>query len=153
VRFSKGINQVIGSKFSIHSLGNLIHRTRLKIAAGMLNFREYGDFADYFGPRWNYYIKHSLAWIPMPFRFLKGAFESGIAGQLLAHYAANPAAFLDDRGKEKLGYVSRALWRRFNETLGESYGVAGQRSDNDCGDDSDAADDLPDKAEDSNVPF
>jgi len=153
VRFSKGINRAIGSKFSIHSLGNLIHRTRLKIAAGMLNFCDYGDFADYFGPRWNYYIKDSLAWIPMPFRFLKGAFESGLATQLLGHYALNPAAYLDDRGKEKLGDVSRALWRRFDETLGESCGVAGQRSDNDCGDDCDTADDLPDEAGDSNEPF
>lgn len=153
VRFSKGINQAISSKFSIHSLGNLIHRTRLKIAARMLNFREYGDFAEYLGPRWNYYIKDSLAWIPMPFRFLKGAFESGIAGKLLARYAANPEAFLDDREREKLGDVSRALWRRFDETLGESSMPDSGRSDNDCGNDDDAAYDLPDSPDESNEPF
>jgi hypothetical protein len=119
----------------------------------MLNFREYGDFADYFGPRWNYYIKDSLAWIPMPFRFLKGAFESGLAAQSLAHYARNPAAYLDERGKEKLGDESRALWRRFNETLGENWSTDSGSSDNDCDDDSDAADDLANEVGDSNAPF
>jgi hypothetical protein len=154
VRFSKGINRAISPKFSIHNLGNLIHRTRLKIAAGLLNFREYGDFAEYFGPRWNYYLKDAIAWIPMPFRFLKGAFETGIAGKLLALYAANPEAFLDDREREKLGDVSRALWRRFNETLGESSGSNCERSDNDCGDCRDSAADLPeDELTDSNEPF
>ena len=36
------------------------------------------------------------------------------------YYAGNPAAFLDDRGKAKLGDVSRVLWRRFTETTEES---------------------------------
>ena len=153
VRFSKRINQAIGSKFTIHSLGNLIYRTRLKIAAGMLNFQEYGDFADYFGPRWNFYLRNSIAWIPMPFRFLKGAFESGLAGSMLAQYAGNPAAYLDDRGKAKLGDVSRELWRRFTEGMGEGSGADYAHSDNDCGDSADAPDDLPDETEDPNVPF
>jgi hypothetical protein len=43
-------------RFSPHTLGNLIHRTRLKLAASMLHFQEYGDFADYFGSRWHYYL-------------------------------------------------------------------------------------------------
>ena len=41
-------------RFSPHTLGNLIHRTRLRLAAAMLHFQEYGDFADYFGSRWHY---------------------------------------------------------------------------------------------------
>ena len=145
VRFSQGINRAIGSKFTIHSLGNLIHRTRLKIAAAMLHFRDYGDFADYFGPRWNYYIKDSLAWIPIPFRFLKGAFESGIAGKLLRLYAAEPESFLDDNERLRLADVSRALWRRFNESLAEGPGY--EHSDNDYGDD------FQEDAPDPNVPF
>ena len=56
VWFSKRINKSISCKFSIHGLGQLIYRTRLKMAAYMLNFNEYGDFADYFGPRWHYYL-------------------------------------------------------------------------------------------------
>ena len=150
VRFSKGINRAVGGKFSIHNLGSLIHRTRLKIAAGLLHFREYGDFADYFGPRWNYYLKDSIAWIPMPFRFLKGAFESGVAGKLLRLYAADPEAFLDDREKARLADVSRELWRRFDESLGESPAPHCERSDNDCGDDADRMDDL---LADPNMPF
>ena len=154
VRFSKRINNAIGSKFAIHDLGQLIYRTRLKIAAGMLNFREYGDFAEYFGPRWNFYLKDSIRWIPMPFRFLKGAFESGLAGAMLANYAGNPAAFLDDRGKAKLGDVSRELWRKFTEEMGEGSGIDCERSDNDWGDDADAQDDLQDCTfADPNEPF
>jgi hypothetical protein len=137
----------------INSLGTLIHRTRLKMAAAMLNFREYGDFADYFGPRWNYYIKDALAWIPIPFRFGKGEFEAGLAGKMLAVYAENPERFLDDREKSKLADVSRSLWRRFNETLGESPAPDAGRSDNDCEDDSDLTDDLPDGGDESNEPF
>ena len=33
-------------QFSVWSLGNLIYRTRLKMAAEMLHFQDYGDFAD-----------------------------------------------------------------------------------------------------------
>ena len=58
VRFSQRINQAICTKFSIRSLGNLIYRTRLKIVARMLNFQNYGDFAEYFGPRWHFYLKN-----------------------------------------------------------------------------------------------
>jgi hypothetical protein len=120
VRFSKGINQAIKTKFSIRSLGNLIYRTRLKIAARMLNFQDYGDFAEYFGPRWHFYLKNDLAWIPMPFKFQKGAFESGLAGQVLPDYGERPEIYLDERGKTKLGDVSRGLWRRLEEVLEES---------------------------------
>ena len=35
---------------------NLIQRTRLKLAASMLHFQEWADFADYFGSRWHYYL-------------------------------------------------------------------------------------------------
>jgi hypothetical protein len=52
--------------------GNLIHRTRLKLAASMLHFEEYGDFADYLGPRWYFYLGDIIASIPVPWKFAKG---------------------------------------------------------------------------------
>jgi hypothetical protein len=83
----------------------------------------------------------------MPFRFLKGAFESGLAGHLLAHYVQNPVAFLDDHGKAKLGDVSRELWRRLTEATEESSGAierqASRPSDN-AGDGPATSDDLQD---------
>jgi hypothetical protein len=121
----------------------------LKIAAGMLNFREYGDLAEYFGPRCNFYLRNSIAWIPMRFRFLKGAFESGLTDAMLAQYAGNPAAFLDNRGNAKLGDVSRELWRQFTEGMREGC-TDSVRSDNDCSDEADMPDDT---SEDPNVPF
>lgn len=119
VRFSERINGAISNIFTIHGLGQLIHRTRLKIAARMVQFEEYSDFADYFGPRWNYLLKNAIAWIPIPFRFLKGAFESGFAGILLADFAERPGIYLDERGKKKMEDVSRELWRRLEETFEE----------------------------------
>ena len=92
VRFSQRINRAICTKFSIRSLGNLIYRTRLKIVAGMLNFQDYGDFAEYFWPRWHFYIKNDIAWVPMPFKFMKGAFESGKAA-LHAMISAQKSAY------------------------------------------------------------
>lgn len=56
VRLSRGVSRQFSMSFSILSLGNLIYRTRLKMAAAMLHFESYEDFADYFGPRWNYYL-------------------------------------------------------------------------------------------------
>ena len=50
----------------------------------MLDFQEYGDFAEYFGSRWNFLLKNAIAYIPIPFRFAKGAFESGFAHAVLA---------------------------------------------------------------------
>jgi len=37
------------------------YRTRLKMAASMLNFQGHHDFADYFGLRWNYYLGDIIA--------------------------------------------------------------------------------------------
>jgi hypothetical protein len=37
------------------------------MAAGMLHFREYADFADYFGSRWHFYLGDIIAGIPMSF--------------------------------------------------------------------------------------
>jgi hypothetical protein len=98
----------------------LIYRTRLKIAAQMLNFQDYGDFAEYFGLRWNYYLRNAISWIPVPFKFTKGAFESGFAAEVLAGYSEHPEIYLDERGKAKLGDVSREIWRRLEEILEES---------------------------------
>jgi hypothetical protein len=120
VRFSQCINEAITTPFTIVSLGNLIHRTRLKIAADMLRLTDYGDFAEYFGPQWNYFLKNTFAWIPMPCRFAKGDFESGVAGRVLAEYAKAPKLYLDDRGKAKIDQVASELWRRLREALEEN---------------------------------
>lgn len=120
IRFSQRINDAICMPFTIVSLGSLIHRTRLKIAAGMLRLTDYGDFAEYFGPRWNYYLKNILAWIPIPARFAKGDFESGLAFQVLSRYAENPKLYLDDLGKAKIDQVASDLWRELREALEEN---------------------------------
>ncbi|MGB7747596.1 MAG: hypothetical protein WBN75_09945 [Verrucomicrobiia bacterium] len=49
VRYSRGIGRHLSIRFSIRGLGNLLYRTRLKMAAAMLNFKDYGYFADFFG--------------------------------------------------------------------------------------------------------
>ena len=42
-------------------MSNLFYRTRLRMAAAMLDFRDYGLFADCFGPRWNYCLRDIIA--------------------------------------------------------------------------------------------
>jgi hypothetical protein len=120
VRFSRRINQAISNKFTIHGLGPMIYRTRLKIAARMLNLQDFGDFAEYFGPRWNYYLKGAINWIPMPFYFQKGEFASGHATRVLMAYAKQPKAHLDERDKTKIDDAARELWRRLEEVLEEN---------------------------------
>ena len=48
-QLSRGVSRQFSMTFSIWSLDNLFYRTRLKMAAGMLHFHDYGDFASYFG--------------------------------------------------------------------------------------------------------
>ena len=115
VRFSRGVSGHVSMKFSPLTLGNLIYRTRLKMAAGMLHFQDYGDFADYFGPRWNYYIGDIIAAIPVPMLFGKGDFERGIAAKILNDYAENPTPYLDEELQKKLAAVQRALLRKFTD--------------------------------------
>jgi len=115
VRLSRGISRQFSMIFSIWSLGNLIYRTRLKMAAGMLHFQEYGDFANYFGPRWNYYLGDLIAAIPVPMVFGKGDFERGIAAKILNDFAENPAPYLDEETKKKLAAVNSMLLRKFAE--------------------------------------
>jgi hypothetical protein len=115
VRFSRGMSKRFNMTFSIWSLGNLIYRTRLKMAADMLHFRDYGDFADFFGPRWNYYIGDIIAAVPVPMKFGKGDFERGIAAKILNDYAENPGPYLDTETDKKLVAVQRALLRKFTE--------------------------------------
>ncbi len=115
VRYSRGISRSFSMRFSINGLGNLIYRTRLKIAASMLQFQDYGDFADYFGPRWNYYLREVIATIPVPMVFGKGHFESGIAVKLLNDFAENPSPYLDEKGIKKMLGVQSDLQRKFVE--------------------------------------
>ena len=77
----------------------------------MLHFQEYGDFADYFGPRWNYYVGDLIAAIPVPMVFAKGDFERGIAAKILNDFAENPIPYLDDKTEKDIGAVNAALSR------------------------------------------
>jgi hypothetical protein len=115
VRFSRNISKQFTLLCSVWNLGNLIHRTRLKMAARMLNFIDYGDYADYFGPRWHYYIGEIIACIPVPFKFGKGDFEKGVAVKILNEYAENPYAYLDEAGKKQLVAVDAALLEKFTD--------------------------------------
>ena len=102
-------------RFSPHTLGNLIHRTRLKLAASMLHFQEYGDFADYFGSRWHYYLGAIIAAIPVPLLFGKGQFESGVAAMMLREFAQDPFPYLDEAEKRKMKAAHSALLGKFTE--------------------------------------
>jgi len=115
IRYSRGISRNLNMRFSVFSLGNLIYRTRLKLAASMLHYQDYGDFADYFGPRWNYYLRDIIAAIPVPMVFAKGYFESGIAAKLLNDFVENPFPYLDEATKKEMTAVRSALLRKFTE--------------------------------------
>lgn len=115
VRYSRTLSQRLTMRFSINSLGNLIARTRLKMAAGMLHFREYADFADYFGPRWHYYLGDIIAGIPMPFIFAPDYFQTGIAARVLRLFVEEPEPYLDDAMKKKMATVQSDLLRKFTD--------------------------------------
>ena len=57
----------------------------------------------------------TIASIPMPLRFGKGEFESGVAAKRLALYVADPLAFLEAESKQKMAAASRMLWFKFEE--------------------------------------
>ncbi len=115
VRYSRNLSQKITMRFSPHTLGNLIHRTRLKLAASMLHFEVYGDFADYFGARWHYYLGDIIASIPVPLLFAKDQFENGAAARLLNEFAANPYSYLDETARRKMDTAHAGLLRKFGE--------------------------------------
>jgi len=116
-------------RFSPNTLGNLIYRTRLKLAASMLHFREYGDFADYFGSRWHYYLGAIIATIPLPFVFAKDQFRSGLATKVLLDYAEDPYPYLDDAAKKKMTMAQSDLLRKFTDlAFDESVKVRWQES-------------------------
>jgi hypothetical protein len=115
VRYSRNLSRSASMRFSPNNLGNLIYRTRLKMAAEMLHFREYGDFADYFGPRWHYYIGDIIASIPVPWKFAKGDFESGLVAKVLSTFAADPLPFLSNEDKAKMTAADAGLSQKFDE--------------------------------------
>jgi hypothetical protein len=120
VRYSRGVGKHFSMRFSIYSLGNLLYRTRLKMAGAMLNFKDYSLFADIFGPRWNYYLRDIIASIPIPLVFGKGSFESGVAAKMLAEYAADPFPHLETETKKKMTDASRMMWQKFEELAFDS---------------------------------
>jgi hypothetical protein len=85
------------------------------MAAGMFHFQDYGDFANYFGPRWNYYIGDIIAAIPVPMKFAKGDFERGVAVKILNDFAENPIPYLDEEAKKTMKAVNSMLLRKFTE--------------------------------------
>jgi hypothetical protein len=113
--YSRSLSQRFTMPFSPHTLGNLLHRTRLKLAASMLNFQEWADFADYFGSRWHYYLGAIIASIPVPLVFGKGQFESGVAAKVLREFAQDPFPYLDEAGKKKMMAAHSDLLRKFTE--------------------------------------
>ena len=115
VRYSKNLGQKITMRFSPNTLGNLIHRTRLKLAASMLHFREYGEFADYFGPRWHYYLGSIIATIPVPFKFGKNDLKIGLAAKVLQTFSDDPYPWLSKEEKAKMTAADAGLSRKFNE--------------------------------------
>jgi hypothetical protein len=115
VRLSRSVSKAVNMKFSPVTLGNLIYRTRLKITADILHMNDYGGFADFLGPRWHYYLGDLIAAIPVPMKFAKGDFESGVAVKLLNDYAENPLPCLDEDGKKKMIAVTAALLEKFRE--------------------------------------
>jgi hypothetical protein len=129
VRYSRNWSHKITMRFSPHTLGNLIHRTRLKLAASMLHFEEYGDFADYFGPRWHFYLGDIIASIPVPWKFAKGDFESGLAAKVLRGFAEDPFAVLSKEEKAQMTAAHGALLRKFTDlAFDESAEVRWQES-------------------------
>ncbi len=68
----------------------------------MLHFEEYGDFADYFGRRWHFYLSDIIASIPVPWRFAKGDFESGLAAKVLRGFAEDLFAVLSKEEKAQM---------------------------------------------------
>jgi hypothetical protein len=115
VRLSRSLSHEFGMQFSVWTLGNLIYRTRLKMAASMLHFQDYGDFADYFGPKWNYYLGDLIAAIPIPMVFGKEDFMRGVAAKILNDFAENPFPYLDEEAKKKMMAVNTMLLRKFTE--------------------------------------
>jgi hypothetical protein len=115
VRMSRNVSKQFTMTFAVWNIANLIYRTRLKMAASMLHFAEYGDFADYFGPRWNYYLGDIIAGIPVPFEFRKDDFQRGFAAKILADYAENPFPYLDEEKKKQMAAVNSALLEKFSD--------------------------------------
>jgi len=90
------------------------------IVAGMLGFQDYGDFSEYFGPRWNYLLKNVIGWVPIPFRFYKDDFASGVAVRTLRAYADTPKQYLDEKERARIDEAACELWRRLEDALGEN---------------------------------
>jgi hypothetical protein len=127
IRFSHGVGRHFSMRFSIVGLGNLIYRTRLKLAASMLRLDDYGDFADYFGGRWNYYLRDIIACIPVPLIFGKGLFEAGLAAKWLNLFVDNPLPFLDAETKKQMATVQRDLWSKFLDLAFDTPGPTSPR--------------------------
>jgi hypothetical protein len=126
VRLSRTLSRNISMRFSPNTLGHLIYRTRLKLAASMLPFDGYDDFEDYLGPRWHCYLGDIIATIPVPLLFGKGELESGLAAKRLNEFVANPYPYLDETAKKKMAAAHSDLLRRFTELAFDESAQSGR---------------------------
>jgi hypothetical protein len=81
----------------------------------MLHLDDYGDFADYFGPRWHFYLGNIIASIPVPFVFAADYFQTGIAAKVLRLFAEDPLPYLDETMKRRITAVQSGLLRKFTD--------------------------------------
>ena len=102
-------------RFSPNTLGNLIYRTRLKLAASMLSFNRHDDFEDYLGRSGITYLGGIIAAILVPFVFDKGQFKSGLATKALRDFAQDPFPNLDEAAKRKMMAANSDLLRKFTD--------------------------------------
>lgn len=123
VRSSKEVGQAVPLSFSIVSLGNLYTRTKLAIATAILGFTEYGDFAEYLGPRWHYYLGAAIDAIPVTLKMTRVDFLRGPAGKLLMNeYVKDPEQWMDEQEKGQFRAACCELGRKFLELCFDERG-------------------------------
>jgi hypothetical protein len=85
---------------------------------------KYDNFEDYFGSRWNCYLSDIIATIPIPLKFAKDQFESGIAVRLLNEFAADPYPYLDEATRKKWTPCIRpSIFSKADDNTGTRSGV------------------------------
>ncbi len=115
VRYSSSLGQKITMRFSPHTLGNLIYRTRLKLAASMLHFKRVWRLCGLFRPPVALLPGRHYRGHPCALEFAKGDFESGLAANVLRGFAEDPFAVLSREEKAQMTAAHAALLRKFDE--------------------------------------
>lgn len=89
-----------------------------------MHFDGFEDFEDYLGQRWHCYLSDVIATIPVPLRFAKGDFETGLAARLLDESAADPYPFSDDAAKRKMITAQSDLLRKVQDLASDDAAEA-----------------------------